>query len=146
MEVGIIGFGRLGKLASKYLSQDFTLKVYDKEDFSQEIKEVGATPATLAEVCSCSIVIPFVPMGAFEQCIDEIAPLIKKDALVIDVCSVKEMPVKIMEEKLPESVQILGSHPMFGPDSAKDTVFGTKIALCPVRIDSTFRNFTFTII
>jgi prephenate dehydrogenase len=134
LEVGIIGFGRLGKLASKYLSEDFTLKIYDKNDFSDEISKLGASPATLKEVCSCPVVIPFVPIGVFEKCIEEISPLLQENALVIDVCSVKEVPVKIMEEKLPQGVQILGTHPMFGPDSAKDTVFGTKIALCPVRI------------
>ncbi len=34
---------------------------------------------------------------------------------------------------LPEHVEILGSHPLFGPQSAKSGLRGRKIALCPVR-------------
>jgi len=88
----------------------------------------------LQEVCSCDAVIPFVPISAFETCIKEIAPLLKEDALVIDVCSVKETPVEIMNKYLPHHIQILATHPMFGPDSAKDTLFGSKIVISKIRI------------
>jgi hypothetical protein len=33
----------------------------------------------------------------------------------VDVCSVKERPIRWMQELLPEDVDILGTHPMFGP-------------------------------
>lgn len=135
MKIGIIGFGRLGKLISRYLSQDFTLYIYDLNGFENEIKEIGATPASFEEVCSCSIVIPFVPMSSFEDCIKKMATILPPNTLVIDVCSVKEMPVDIMKKYLPKSVQIMASHPMFGPDSARETVFGTKIAVYPVRME-----------
>jgi len=135
MKVGIIGFGRLGKLIAKYMSQDFTLLVHDLHNFEDQIKEIGATPATFEEVCDCPIVIPFVPMSAFEDCIKKMSPLLKENTLVVDVCSVKEMPVDIMKEHLPEKTQIMATHPMFGPDSARDTLFGTKIAVYPVRME-----------
>lgn len=140
MKVGIIGFGRLGSLISKYMSQDFTLLVHDLHDYSNEIEKIGATPATFEEACDCPIVIPFVPMSEFENCIKKMAPLLKKETLLVDVCSVKEMPVDIMMKHLSKDIQILATHPMFGPDSAKDTLFGTKIAVCPVRIDQELYN------
>ncbi len=135
MKVGIIGFGRLGRLISKYMSQDFTLFVHDLHDYKKEIEEIGATPASFEEVCQCPIVIPFVPMSTFENTIKQMAPLLKKDTLVVDVCSVKEMPVNIMKEHLSKDIQIMATHPMFGPDSARDTLFGTKIAVYPVRME-----------
>lgn len=135
MKVGIIGFGRLGRLISKYMSQDFTLFVHDLHNYEDEIKEIGATPASFEEVCSCPIVIPFVPMSNFEDVIKQMVPHLKKETLVVDVCSVKEMPVNIMKEHLPDNIQIMATHPMFGPDSAKDTLFGTKIAVYPVRME-----------
>lgn len=134
MKVGMIGFGRLGKLIAKNLAQDADLIIYDIEDYAREITSLGAKVGTLKDVCQCPIVIPFVPMSALEALLKEMAPLLKEDALVIDVCSVKSMPVKWMKEILPEHVQILGTHPMFGPDSARNTLFGCKIVLCPVRI------------
>jgi prephenate dehydrogenase len=39
-----------------------------------------------------------------------------------------------MRELLPPDVAILGSHPMFGPDSAAESLQGRKIVLCPIRI------------
>jgi prephenate dehydrogenase len=134
MKVGMIGFGRLGRLIAKNLSQDADLLIYDVEDYQREIDKLGAKPAQLREVCECPIVIPFVPMSALEELLKEMAPLLKKDTLVIDVCSVKSMPVNWMKENLPDHVSLLGTHPMFGPDSAKNTLFGCKIVTCPVRL------------
>jgi len=54
--------------------------------------------------------------------------------VVIDVCSVKEYPVQWMLEELPESISILATHPMFGPDSAADSLQDRKICLCQVRV------------
>ncbi|MFG1499783.1 prephenate dehydrogenase/arogenate dehydrogenase family protein [Halobacteriovorax sp. XZX-3] len=139
MKVGIIGFGRLGKLISKYLEEDFTVEVYDiNESVKTEVEAMGCHFKSLKEVASNPIVIPFVPMNKFEAVIKEIAPMLSKDALVADVCSVKEMPVEVMKKYLPESVSILATHPMFGPDSAGETLFGTKIAVCPVRIEDKY--------
>lgn len=134
MKVGMIGFGRLGKLIAKNLAQDADLVIYDVIDYKKEIEALGAKAGTLEEACQCPLVIPFVPMSALENLLKEMSPLLPKDALVVDVCSVKSQPVEWMKQHLPESVNILGTHPMFGPDSAKNTLFGCKIVLCPVRI------------
>jgi prephenate dehydrogenase len=134
MKVGMIGFGRLGKLIAKNLAQDTDLVIYDIEDYKREISSLGAKAGTLEEVCSCPVVIPFVPMSALEDLLKEMAPLLSSNSLVIDVCSVKSLPVEWMKEHLPDSIEILGTHPMFGPDSARNTLFGCKIVLCPVRI------------
>lgn len=135
MQVGIIGFGRLGKLLSRYLSQDFDLKIYEVRDLKDEIEKCGAKVATLEEIGQCPLIIPMVPIGKLQTVLKEISSHIRKDALVIDVCSVKSLPLEWMKMHLPSTVQILGSHPMFGPDSAKETLFGAKIVLCPERIE-----------
>lgn len=135
MKIGFIGFGRLGKHLCKFLSQDFDVFVYDKVDYSLEIQETGATAADLDTVCQCSIIIPFVPISEFENLMKVIGPKLTKDQLLIDVCSVKEHPVELMQKYTSEDVSILGTHPMFGPDSTKETLFGSKIVLCKVRIN-----------
>lgn len=134
MKVGMIGFGRLGRLIAKNLSQDADLLIYDIENYQDEIKALGAKSTNLEEVCACPIVIPFVPMSALEGLLKEMAPLLKENTLVIDVCSVKSKPVQWMKDILPGHVSLLGTHPMFGPDSAKNTLFGCKIVTCPVRL------------
>lgn len=143
MHIGLIGFGRLGRLLTKYLAQDFHVHVYDLDLNPEAVRALGAIPCDLAEACAQPIVLPLVPMSAFEQLMIEIAPLLAPDALVVDACSVKQLPVEWMLEHLPASVQILGSHPMFGPDSAAETVFGAKLVLTPVRIsDALYRQLT----
>jgi prephenate dehydrogenase len=39
-----------------------------------------------------------------------------------------------MESLLPKSIDFLPTHPMFGPDSASESLDGRKIVLCPGRI------------
>lgn len=134
MHLGLIGFGRLGRLLTRYLAQDFEVHVFDTQPDPQAVRALGAIPASLAEACAQPLVLPLVPISAFEELMREIAPLLSDEALVIDACSVKSLPVEWMCQHLPPRVSLLGSHPMFGPDSAGDTLFGTKLVLCPVRI------------
>lgn len=136
MKVGFIGFGRLGKLIARYMSKDADVLVFDQSpEQTRDAALYGARVASLDEICECKIIIPFVPISAFESVIKLIAPKLKPGTLVIDVCSVKILPSEVMQKHLPDHVQILATHPMFGPDSAKETLYGAKLVLCPIRID-----------
>ena len=135
--IGIIGFGRFGKLAARYLAQDFEVFVYDRTDRSNEIEKGGALKASLKTVCQQKAIILCVPISALKAVLEEIGPRLKRDAVVIDVCSVKVYPTEWMKASLPETVSILATHPIFGPDSAADSLKGHKIFLSPVRIDKT---------
>lgn len=138
MKLGIIGFGRLGALLTRYLAQDFETFVYEpREGFAQAIQACGANCADLASVASQDMVLPLVPISQLEQVLQDIAPYLKKGAIVADCCSVKIKPVEAMLKHLPDNVSILATHPMFGPDSAADTLFGSKLVICPVRIPPT---------
>ena len=134
--IGIIGFGRFGALAARYLSADFEVFVHTRAHKASEISLAGGHSASLEEVCKQDIIIPCVPISVFKDFLNDIAPLIKPDALIVDVCSVKEYPVRWMKEILPDSVSILATHPMFGPDSASDSLQGRKICLCKVKIEA----------
>jgi prephenate dehydrogenase len=133
--IGIIGFGRFGKLTARYLAEDAEVLVFNRTDKSTEIRQSGARTASLEEVCSQKIVILCVPISTLEDVLVDIGPLLKKDALVVDVCSVKVYPTRWMQALLPETVSILATHPIFGPDSAADSLIGRKIFLSPIRIE-----------
>ena len=135
--IGIIGFGRFGRLMAGYLAGDFTVKVFNRSDKSAQIAETGAIWASLAEVCRQKIVILCVPISTMREMLQQIAPLLNPDSLVIDVCSVKVYPVEWMVEALPPSVSLLATHPMFGPDSAAESLHDRKIVLCKTRITDT---------
>lgn len=134
MSVGLIGFGRLGALLTRYFAPGRDFKVYDLKPRPRQVRKLGAVPASLAEVCRQDVVVPCVPISELEPLLRRIAPLLRQDALVIDVCSVKEQPVRAMRRLLPRSVEILGTHPNFGPDSAAETLAGRQVAVCKVRI------------
>lgn len=134
-DIGIIGFGRFGRLAARYLSTDFSVVVYSRGDQTEAIIACGARPVSLTATCKQPILILCMPISAMRAILDQIAPLLSAGTLVVDVCSVKVYPVQWMRELLPETVSILATHPMFGPDSAAMSLKGRKIVLCPERID-----------
>ena len=127
----LIGYGQFGKFLSEQLSFHANLKIFD-----ERFEENGDGPfrfVSLREACEQPVVVFAVPMENFQGLLKKVAPLIRPGALVMDVCSLKVFPKQWMEETLAETVEILGTHPLFGPQSAKGGVEGMKIALCPVR-------------
>lgn len=134
--VGIIGFGRFGALTARYLSKDVSVVVFTRSDKDHAIEAVGARSVSFETACSQKIVILCMPISAMQETLRQAAPLLRDDALVVDVCSVKVFPVQWMRELLPDTVSILPTHPMFGPDSAAESLQGCKIVLCPERIHS----------
>jgi prephenate dehydrogenase len=96
--------------------------------------DAGATSGTIQEAAAKEIVILAVPINRLRGVLRTIAPFVRPGALIIDVCSVKELPVRWMKSHLPPHVSILGTHPLFGPDSAPMSVKGKWIIFTPVRI------------
>ena len=133
--IGIIGYGRFGQLAARYLSRDTDIFVCSRKQVPVDNSLPRVHPADLNEVCRQQIVIPAVPISSFQDMLRQMAPLLQPGSLVIDVCSVKTLPAQWMADMLPDAVSILATHPMFGPDSAAESLAGMKIALCRVRID-----------
>ena len=126
-KIGIIGYGRFGKVLHDLLLKTFDVLVYD---FNKSLKDIELS--SLKEVLDCSLVFVAVPISLFEGCIKEISKFNLYNTTILDVCSVKVYPVRIMEKNLAEHVGIIGTHPHFGPDSY--TPFRElKITLCPIR-------------
>jgi prephenate dehydrogenase len=135
MTVGIIGLGRFGTLAAKIMSRHFNVIAYDVSSTKvpKRIKMVELKVAAAQEV-----VILAVPIREMKDVLKKISSYVKKGALICDVCSVKEKPVEWMKKYLPDYVSILGTHPLFGPDSVSKNFMGNDIVLCPVRIHNKF--------
>jgi prephenate dehydrogenase len=133
--IGLIGYGRFGRLTVQNLAPDCPVVVFTRnQDKRADIEEAGGRLVSFEEACEQEIVILCIPISAMQATLKQIAPLVQTNALIVDVCSVKVYPVQWMKELLPESVQILATHPMFGPDSAAISLAGHKIVLCPERI------------
>ena len=85
--IGIIGFGRFGKLMAGYIAKDFKVYVYNRSDKADQITAVGAVPADLKRAAGQRVVILSVPISRMQDFLKEIAPLLAPDAIVVDVCS-----------------------------------------------------------
>jgi prephenate dehydrogenase len=122
---------------ARYLGRDFSVRVFDRRSPAGKILGPGAVAAAFQRVCRQPVVILAVPISTMEAVLAQVAPLVRPKALVVDVCSVKALPAVWMQALLPASVSILATHPMFGPDSAADSLDSRKIVVCPVRIGDT---------
>ncbi len=130
--IGIIGFGAFGRLMARHLRDHARLFATDPALPASGTLD-GATLTTLAEAARCPIVVLAAPVNRLPAVVAEIAPHLQPGALVLDVGSVKVGPAGVLRAGLPAHVEILGTHPLFGPQSARDGIAGLKIALCPIR-------------
>ncbi len=119
MNIGIIGVGRFGSLLEKHLSTDNTVVTFDKGDPGEEL-------------ILCDLVIFAVPNKILQDIVYEYQPFISSDATVMDVGSVKVLPCEILQEEF--SDRALGTHPLFGPDSAGESWDGHKMVFCKLDI------------
>lgn len=133
--VSIMGFGRFGATLHSLLSKGFEVDVYDKTSINNpEINEV-----TILEALKNDIIFIAVPIRDFESIINEIKNDISGRKTVVDVCSVKVFPKDVMLKNLPAEIDIIATHPLFGPDSLKDS--GSVMTMESVRDNYERYNF-----
>ncbi len=133
MEVGVYGLGRFGSFWASLLAQRFSVKGYTRS--GDRAVPPGVTWASEDEVLSCDALFLAVSISAMEQVVGRIASRIAQRTVVFDTCSVKLYPISVMKRILPKEIRIIGTHPMFGPDSGRNGVSGLPIVYCPVRVD-----------
>lgn len=155
--IGVFGYGRFGKFLCDELLRAgagrIPIRVFDPE----ATKSAMAAPrfaetwsaaeahmqvktdidfVTAPEAARGAIVIFAVPISMLKTAVLSAAPYLSENAIVMDTCSVKMKPLETLKALLPPTVEILGTHPLFGPDSAQANqgIRGLKVVLCPVRI------------
>ena len=132
MTVGIYGLGRFGTFWAELLARSVPVCAYSRSDDRPTppgVRRVGED-----ELLSQPVIILCVAISAVEDVLLRMRGRLAPGVLVMDTCSVKTYPVDLMRRLLPESASILGTHPMFGPDSARNGIKGLPMILCPARI------------
>jgi prephenate dehydrogenase len=132
--LGIIGFGQFGRLAAGSLKRHFEIVVTDVAPAAEAAADaLGVRFSALAEVAACDVVVIAAPVAAMRELLILIAPHVKPGALVVDVGSVKMLPARWMIEILPVHADLVATHPLFGPQSAKGGLAGLRLVVCPLR-------------
>ncbi len=130
MIIGIYGLGRFGSFWASILGGIANVQAYSPNSPAPE----GVRSVTENEVCKSDILFLCNSISSMEDVCKRITGKLKKGIIIADTCSVKVYPLDMMSRYFPENVHIVGTHPMFGPDSGQLGVKDLPVAVCPCRI------------
>ena len=131
MRIGVYGLGRFGAFWANCLAEKFEVYGYSRNP--KRVTSGKIVRVSEEELLSCDTIFLCVSISSMEEVVRRISEQIKRDATIIDTCSVKVYPVEVMVDTLPAAASIIGTHPMFGPDSGKAGIVGLPLVYCPIR-------------
>lgn len=130
-KITIVGYGPFTKLMIQHMQDDFDIQVCSRDPSTKDKGTLSFEFVDNKTGLANNIIILSIPSQFLRSYLTDNHELINPNALVIDVCSVKEEPIKDMDELLPPTNQIVGTHPIFGPGSAAGGIKGLVVAVCP---------------
>ena len=135
--VGIVGFGRFGRFWAKTLRRDYHIIACDSNpELASAAAAIGIEFEALPQLCArAQAIFLCMPINQFEASIASLQPHVRPHTALLDVCSIKALPAEILLKHYgthPE-VELIATHPMFGPDSAADGLAGLPMVMWPLR-------------
>ena len=104
MKTAIIGAGKMGRWFTKFFLEEGDSVIVSSRSKEKLLKirdEFGVEIAdNVNAVKKADRVLICVPIENFETVVKEIHSHVRPDQVVMDICSIKEKPVKIMHEYL----------------------------------------------
>jgi len=130
-KIAIIGSeGQMGKWFTKYfLDKGFEVIGYDAERESSN-KSVTKAQSLVGAILTADYVILCIPVKRTPETIRLIAKEMKRDSHLIDISSLKLKTAAALS-KIPDKVNPICIHPMFGPGTKK--LKGQNIISIPIR-------------
>ena len=136
-KVGIIGFGRFGQFWAKTLQRDHRIFATDLDAGRASLAaEMGVEFSSLTELCAqAETIFLCVPINHFAATVQSLKPHLKPHTTICEVCSVKAYPAEVLLQELGGDTQLelIATHPMFGPDSGAQGLAGLPLAMWPLR-------------
>ena len=145
------GAGGMGRWFSNFFkSNDVDVMIVDKSEKTEEIakglnvqflkfdvlkeeEEEGKVGEGKEEIVDTDVMVISVPIDITASVIEQVGPKMHEGSLLMDIASVKRKPMASMKRFTKEGVEILGTHPLFGP-TAK-SMQGQSIIFVPLRGD-----------
>ncbi|MFP4407614.1 MAG: prephenate dehydrogenase/arogenate dehydrogenase family protein [Spirochaetaceae bacterium] len=129
--IGVYGLGRFGRFWADLLSR--RMRVIGASRSRKDNLPEGVTQCAPEELVEAEAVFLCVAISAMEESSATLSGLLRPEQLVLDTCSVKVYPSRVMEERFAPEQPLIATHPMFGPDSARNGVRGLPIIVHPLR-------------
>ena len=103
-----------------------------------EVETTGLEEGRSAEEVAAShdLVVLAVPIAATVEVARKVGPSVRPGACLMDVTSIKRQPLAAMLESTPNTVDVVGTHPMFGPHGIDFD--RQKVVLCRGRGEAGF--------
>lgn len=139
LTIGIVGFGTFGQfLAKRFVQAGHRVLATSRTPYFSEAAAIGAEYFEDADdFCEehPDVVILASSILSTEPVLRHL-PLtrLKRSTLIVDVLSVKVFPKQLLLSRLPPELDILCTHPMFGPDSGKGSWEGLNFMYEAVRV------------
>jgi len=128
------GTGETGSWFARYFkSKGWEVAVWGPSGRVQVAERLGVRYAhdMMAEVEDSDVVLVSVLIEKTVEVVRQVAPHMHSGSLIMDVTSVKSEPVRAMKTYAPRGVEVLGTHPMFGPTML--SLSGQTIIFTPVE-------------
>lgn len=126
--VSIIGLGNFGKFIASMIPKDRGIDIMGHDirivEVDSSIIIVSFDRAALADV-----VVLAIPLSKYEAVLKPLVKFISRESLLVDVCSVKMEPERLIKKHLPDHPNLLLTHPLFGPQSVVNGLTGHKLAV-----------------
>jgi prephenate dehydrogenase len=121
IEIGIVGgHGKMGRWFHRYFEElGYRVSV---ADLDTEIMAEDLAPR-------CDVLLVAVPLQHTVEVVRNIGHLVRDDALLMDIASIKSEVLRTMLEV--SSSSVIGTHPLFGP--GEPNITGQTVVLCPGR-------------
>lgn len=140
MVIGVIGMGRFGTLWAGLLAKHGFYVIVSSRRVLTDLPD-GVVQKEFEQVCRADYLFLCNAISALGEVFKSLARCVGSDTYILDTCSVKMWPEYVYRSCFGERNVFLGTHPMFGPDSAKDGVEGLPICLAP--LDENCEHFRF---
>lgn len=139
LKVGIVGFGTFGQfIAKRLILAGHRVLCTSRTPYYQEAKNIGADFfEDVDDFCEehPDVVILASSILSTEKVLRSLpVQRLKRSTLFVDVLSVKVFPKQLLLNSLPQEVDILCTHPMFGPDSGRASWNGLNFMFEKVRV------------
>lgn len=132
--LSIIGFGAFGQFMAPHLTPHFQVFAWSRSNYQAEAENLYVNWCSIEEALQKQVIVLSTNISYFETLLKTYCKHINPQATVLDVASVKIKPIDLMLKYLPETCQIIGTHPLFGPQSGKNGIAGLNMVYCPVRV------------
>jgi prephenate dehydrogenase len=134
IELSVIGLGRFGQFWAKHLNRFYPTYIFDLDERKAKLNSNIGKWASLERCLKKKYIFLTIPIRQIKFFLIDNENLFEPGTVLVDCASVKKPILDWFGHYVSDDVFYVASHPLFGPDSAREGLKGQKITLLPGKI------------